>query len=1128
MHREREDTNGSGMELSESTDSGSGITLGPNGDVVLKKRYLRKTAEGDPAETASQLFQRVADTIAAEEAKYENSSYTVSEVSRAFFDLMAGMDFLPNSPTLMNAGTELGQLAACFVLPVEDSMDGIFDAIKNAALIHKSGGGTGFSFSRLRPASSRVGSTGGVASGPISFLKIFNTATEQVKQGGTRRGANMGILRVDHPDIMEFIKAKERQGQLNNFNLSVALTEEFMQAVERDADYSLIAPHTGEEQGRLRAREVLWTLVRKAWERGDPGIIFLDRINRDNPTPAQGEIESTNPCVTADTFVLTSEGPRSVADLRGKRFTAVVNGAWASSSEQGFFPTGEKPVFLLKTREGYQLKLTSDHPVLRAASVQRNSLGREWAPAGDLKSGDRICLADCRSFEGWPGKYGEDEGYLLGLLYGDGVLKRDKAVISVWPPAKAANGDITHGDGVMHAALRCAKRLPHRSDFQGWQKVEDRGEYRLSLAHLKKVCLDLGMSPGDKRITPELEKCSSAFCAAFLSGLFDADGSVQGTLEKGVSVRLAQSDLETLRAVQRILHRLGIKSLIYECRRPAGYTVLPDGKSGSREYPTRMQHELVVSKSNLGMFVKRIGFRDEEKQSRLEGFLGEYTRGFYRERYLATVESVEHTGHEEVYDVQIPGINRFDANGLLVHNCGEQPLLPYEACNLGSVNLARFVSGEHADGVDWDRLREVVDMSVRFLDNVIDASVYPLEQIAERVRQNRKIGLGLMGWADMLYQLRIPYNSHEALDLAERIMQFLQDESKAASRRLAQERGPFPAYTDSVLAERGEAPIRNATTTTIAPTGSLSILAGCTSGIEPLFALSFSRNVMDGESLHEINPHFECALRDSGCDSPELKREIAECGTVQDMTRLPQELRRVFVTAMDIDPEWHLRMQAAFQRHTDNAVSKTVNLPNQATQQDIFDIYWMAYEMGCKGVTVYRDGCREEQVLRTGATETSSAEGGAAVQDRPEVVYGFTQKVGTGLGTLYLTVNEVDGRPFEVFATIGRSGRSITAKAEAIGRLVSLALRSGIPVRDVVRQLKGIGGEHPVFQKKGLLLSIPDAVAWVLESKYLHGESTTPDNHNSLSKSVCPECGMDLVFQEGCFICHSCGYTKCG
>jgi len=1128
MHREREDSNGSGMEISSNTDNGSGITLGPNGEVVLRKRYLCKTADGDPAETASQLFQRVADTIAAEEAKYENSPYTVSEVSRAFFDLMTGMDFLPNSPTLMNAGTDLGQLAACFVLPVEDSMDGIFDAIKNAALIHKSGGGTGFSFSRLRPTSSRVGSTGGVASGPISFLKIFNTATEQVKQGGTRRGANMGILRVDHPDIMEFIKAKEHQGQLNNFNLSVALTEEFMQSVEKDAEYSLLAPQNGEEQGRLRAREVLWTLVRKAWERGDPGIIFLDRINRDNPTPAQGEIESTNPCVTADTFVLTSQGPRQVADLKGERFTAVVNGQSANSSEQGFFATGRKPVYLLKTGQGYQLKLTSDHPILRAASVERKTLVREWVQAGELNPGDRICLGDCRSFEGWPGPYGEDEGYLMGLLLGDGVLKRDKAVVSVWPATEAANGESLPENGIMRAARQCAERLPHRSDFRGWQRIEGRGEYRLALGHLRNVCTDLGLSPGNKRITPEMEKCSSAFCTAFLSGLFDADGSVQGSLEKGVSVRLAQSDLETLRAVQRMLQRLGIKSLIYEERRSAGHAELPDGRAGSRKYPTRVQHELIVSKSNLSEFVRRIGFKDEEKQRRLEGFLGEYTRGTYSERFVATVESLEFVGEEDVFDVQIPGMNCFDANGLVAHNCGEQPLLPYEACNLGSVNLSRFVSGEHADGVDWDRLREVVDISVRFLDNVIDASVYPLERIAERVRQNRKIGLGIMGWADMLYQLRIPYDSHEALDLAERIMQFLQDESKAASRRLAQERGPFPAYSESVFAERGEAPIRNATTTTIAPTGSLSILAGCTSGIEPLFALSFSRNVMDGESLQEINPHFESALRESGCESPELKQEVAERGTVQDMSRLPQELRRVFVTAMDIDPEWHLRMQAAFQRHTDNAVSKTVNLPNQATQQDIFDIYWMAYEMGCKGVTVYRDGCREEQVLRTGASETSTVEGGGAVRERPEVVYGFTHKVSTGLGTLYLTVNEVDGNPFEVFATIGRSGRSITAKAEAIGRLVSLALRSGIPVGDVVRQLKGIGGEHPVFQKKGLLLSIPDAVAWVLESKYLQGESPNPDNHNSLSKSVCPECGMDLAFQEGCFICHSCGYTKCG
>lgn len=736
-----------------NNESGADLNLSSNAHLVLEKRYLAKGSDGVPLETPSQMFWRVAEAIAAEESRYQDSPYSVPELARDFYHLMTSMDFLPNSPTLMNAGTELGQLAACFVLPVEDSMDGIFEAIKDAALIHKSGGGTGFSFSRLRPKNSRVGSTGGVASGPISFLKIFNTATEQVKQGGTRRGANMGVLRVDHPDIVEFIKSKENEDQLNNFNLSVALTERFMQAVEKEEEYALFAPHNGEERGRLNAAEVYRQLSQKAWERGDPGIIFIDRMNRDNPTPAQGEIESTNPC-------------------------------------------------------------------------------------------------------------------------------------------------------------------------------------------------------------------------------------------------------------------------------------------------------------------------------------------------------------------------------------GEQPLLPYEACNLGSINLSRFCSTEDSDGVDWQRLRERIDLCLRFLDNVIDSSVYPLQKIGDTVRRNRKIGLGVMGWADLLYMLRIPYNSQQALDLAGKVMQFLQSESKAASQRLAQERGPFPAYPESVFAERSEGPYRNATTTTIAPTGSLSLLAGCSSGIEPLFALCFSRNVLEGESITEMNPHFEQALQDWGYYGSEIRDTVAEKGRVQDLDYLPQQLRRTFVTAMDIEPEWHLRMQAAFQQHTDNAVSKTVNLPNSATQEDIERIYWMAYEMGCKGVTVYRDGCREEQVLTTGGSSAYRSHG-SEVRERPEVIYGFTQKVQTGLGTLYLTVNEVNGRPFEVFAIIGRSGRSITAKAEAIGRLVSLALRSGIAVRDVVRQLKGIGGEHPVFKKKGLLLSIPDAVAWILETRYLQGDSPQPDNY-SLNKPYCPECGQELIFQEGCFLCYGCGYTKCG
>jgi ribonucleoside-diphosphate reductase alpha chain len=736
--------------------------LNDNANTVLTRRYLRKDEEGVPFEAPREMFWRVAANIAAEEAKYEKSPFTPAKLARQFYDLMTSWTFLPNSPTLMNAGTDMGQLAACFVLPVGDSMEEIFDAVKNAAMIHKSGGGTGFSFSRLRPQDSRVGSTGGIASGPISFLKIFNTATEQVKQGGTRRGANMAILRVDHPDIMRFIKAKEREGELNNFNLSVGLTERFMRAVEKDEEYDLVAPHNGKVIERLSARKVYSILVQKAWESGDPGIVFLDRINRDNPTPHLGEIESTNPC-------------------------------------------------------------------------------------------------------------------------------------------------------------------------------------------------------------------------------------------------------------------------------------------------------------------------------------------------------------------------------------GEQPLLPYEACNLGSINLGRFCLGKVrdkarvCDGVDWEGLKGAIHLSVRFLDNVIDASRYPLPEIEEMVRTNRKIGLGVMGWADLLYQLGVGYDSQEAVILGQKLMEFVQAEARSASKTLAAERGAFPAYAESVYGQRNLGPYRNATTTTIAPTGTLSIIGGCSSGVEPLFALSFVRNVMDNDKLVETNPFFEQALKDEGAHSAKLMEEVAKVGSVQKMDVVSDDLKRVFVTAMDIAPLWHLKMQAAFQKGTDNAVSKTVNLPGEATIEDIWEIYWKAYETGCKGVTVYRDGCKQSQVLCTGdGDKKKDAKGkdGSVVRDRPDVVYGFTQKVGTGLGELYLTINEMDGRPFEVFATIGKSGASIMAKAEAIGRLVSLALRSGVEVREIVAQLKGIGGEHPKFQKKFLCKSIPDAIAWVFESRYMKGEHVS-DGTGSLVRPACPDCGEELVIEEGCQKCHKCGWTRC-
>ncbi|HSM89002.1 MAG TPA: vitamin B12-dependent ribonucleotide reductase, partial [Desulfobacterales bacterium] len=653
------------VQLDKSLFVQKGLALSENAVTVLKRRYLRKDSQGKVIETPEKMFRRVAQHIAKAEKNYGADDERVKAVEETFYDLMTQVVFLPNSPTLMNAGRRLGQLAACFVLPVEDSMEGIFGALRNAAMIHKSGGGTGFSFSRLRPKDSNVGTTGGVASGPVSFMKIFNTATEQVKQGGTRRGANMAILRVDHPDVVEFIHSKSNDRELNNFNISVGVTDAFMEAVAAQKEYDLLDPRDKQPTGRLNAAEVYEALVTQAWKTGDPGIIFLDRMNADNPTPALGEIESTNPC-------------------------------------------------------------------------------------------------------------------------------------------------------------------------------------------------------------------------------------------------------------------------------------------------------------------------------------------------------------------------------------GEQPLLPMEACNLGSINLAKFVV-ESASGpaVDYPRLKEAINWSVRFLDNTIDMSRYPLPEITEMVRGNRKIGLGVMGFADMLFQLRIPYNSEEALQAAEEVMHFIQEACHETSETLAQERGVFTNWERSIFKDKG-LQRRNATTTTIAPTGTLSIIAGCSSGIEPLFALSFVRTVMDNDKLMEVNPVFEKAARERGFYRPELMDQVARKGSIHEIEEIPEEVRRVFVTAHDVSSEWHIRMQAAFQKHTDNAVSKTVNLPRDATVEDVRKVYDLAYQLRCKGVTIYRDGSKENQVLSFGQRKEEAERLMGAVLDRPETLFGFTTKTKTGYGHLYVTVTEFEGRPFEVFATIGKSGRSTTAKTEAIGRLVSL------------------------------------------------------------------------------------------
>jgi ribonucleoside-diphosphate reductase alpha chain len=721
------------------------LELSPNAVVVLKRRYLKKDDRGEAAEGAAQMFRRVAETIAQMDRHYDPQAEVAGTACR-FYELMASLKFMPNSPTLMNAGRELGQLSACFVLPVEDDIGSIFDAIKHTALIHKSGGGTGFSFSRIRPEKDPVLSTKGVASGPISFMNIFDVATETIKQGGTRRGANMGILRVDHPDIEKFITCKNDKKRLTNFNLSVGLTDAFMEAVARDQDFPLINPRTGLEVRRVKASALFDLIVQSAWATGEPGIIFLDALNRDNPVPHLGEIEATNPC-------------------------------------------------------------------------------------------------------------------------------------------------------------------------------------------------------------------------------------------------------------------------------------------------------------------------------------------------------------------------------------GEQPLLPYESCNLGSLNLDK-VAGDGS--IDFDELKRMVHTAVHFLDNVIDANKFPLEEIKERTLMTRKIGLGVMGFADLLLKLGIPYNSEEAVAVAEEVMAFIQKEARLASANLAHRRGNFPCFGGSRYDGNGVGRMRHATTTTIAPTGTISIIAGCTSGIEPLFALSYVRRVLEGTELLEVHPYFEEVARRRGFYTPELMRKIAQTGTIRDFREIPQDVRRLFVTAHEVSPRWHTRIQAAFQKYTDNAVSKTVNFPHQASAEDVRQVYMMAHELGLKGVTIYRDGSRDQQVLSFGAQKPREVQY-ITPRPRPRQTTGVTELITTGCGKLYVTVNKDEVGFCEVFAQMGKTGGCASSQIESTGRLISLALRSGVKIDAIIKQITGIRCPSPHWQNGKQVLSCPDAISQVL-ARVAEVEAPAP---SPAAMGSCPDCGGAIEPEGGCLVCRACGFSRC-
>ncbi len=1137
---------------------------------IWDMKYRLKQSDGTPVDAdVAQTWARVALAAAAAEKPEKRN-----ELALDFAGALAGYRFLPAGRILAGAGTDRAvTLFNCFVMgAIEDSMDGIFSHLRQAALTLQQGGGIGYDFSTLRPRGAPVKGVGADASGPVSFMDVWDAMCRTIMSAGARRGAMMATLACDHPDIETFIDAKRERGRLTNFNLSVLVSDAFMDAVKADAPWEL--KFDGQVVRTVKARELWDRIMRANYETAEPGVIFIDRINEENNLGYCETIRATNPCVTAETWVATADGPRQVRELTGMAFEALADGrAWPSDS-RGFFSNGTQPVVEIATSEGFRLRLTRDHRVRRVAERTRGDVRWEWVETETLSAGDEILIHDHRSACSWgaPERNDDDDadGYLLGLLIGDGVLKKDKAVLSAWPGARAVNGDDERPGvrGIMTSALSAASRLPHRSDFTGWVEVPGRGEYRLALGAIKRLALEHGLAPRRKAITPAMERRSSAFHAGLLRGLFDSDGSVQGSQLKGVSVRLAQSDLETLRAAQRMLLRLGVVSSIYRERRVAGFKALPDGKGGAKDYATRAQHEIVIAGDNLAVFAERIGFADTEKSRRLRIALSTYRRTLNRERFCATVESISPAGEAEVFDAAIPGLNAFDANGLWAHNCGEQPLPPYGACLLGSINLARLVKQPFDDGahVDLDELASLTRTAVRLLDNVIDVSRFPLpEQRAEAVAK-RRIGLGVTGLADALIFCRTRYGSTESVALIDSWLSTMSDAAYLASAEIAAEKGSFPLFdaheflsrpftlrlpqhVRSAIAKNG---MRNGLLTSIAPTGTISLFAGnVSSGIEPVFAYSYTRKVLQSDGTSRDETVEDYAYR-------AFRTRFGADATLPDY----------FVNAQTLAPADHLAVQAAAQRHIDSSISKTINVPANISFEEFKGVYLGAYELGCKGCTTYRPNEVTGSVLRTSEmpdVETHEepvqaftpprpreTSGGIVYMtrplDRPEVLIGQTYKI-KWLDTdhaFYITVNDIekDGRrrPFEVF--INSKNMEAYAWAVALTRMISAVFRRGGDVSFVVDELKAIfdprGGQ---WSGGRYVPSLMAAIGEVIEKHMIaigfiapREEQLVPEERRAVAVAAegaparfCPRCSSaSFVRMEGCDSCLACGYSRCG
>ena len=1136
---------------------------------VFLDRYAVKDKKGVPIEkTPEEMWRRVASAVAKVEEKTKQKKW-----EKDFYWAMKDFKYIPGGRILSGAGSGFAvTFYNCFVIPSpKDSRDGILETLKQMVEIMARGGGVGINLSSLRPRGARVKKVNGFSSGPINWAELFSVATKDIiQQGGSRRGALMLMLWDWHPDIEEFITVKQDLTKITGANLSLCVSDRFMRAVENDEDWQLIFPDTEDpdydnlwdgdienwlNHGKkvkvhkiVKARK-LWDLIAQAaWRSAEPGVVFMERYNKLYNNWYWNRINCVNPCVTGDTLVNTTLGIKTMRQLyeENRPFNVVVNGKKYLSTAVKL--TGIKPVFKLKTKEGYQLRLTADHKVVTLDGHKE---------AGKLKIGDKILI----SFGGYFGSEGSfEEGLVLGWLVGDGAIKKDVATLYFYQQEKQT---LAPHFALMVEKMVDGEQVVARPYPIGPQYIETEDKAVIESARLWRIAKRFGLTFDNKYIVPEkVFHGSKEFQKGFLKGLFSSDGTVLGSLEKGASVRLTSVSEELLQKVQILLLNFGIFSKIYKERRPSQKRLLPDGKGGKKWYQCQAYHELVISKESLLKFAHEIGFLQEEKQKKLQNMLLSYQRGPYKENFIATFSQLIPDGQEEVFDITVANIHRFSANGLLVLNCGEEGLPPWGVCNLGSINLSALVKGNDIDKkgrFDFKTLKKLVKIAVRFQDNVVDMDPYIFPGIRKtQLEGERRIGLGTMGLGDALIKLHLRYGSKESLKFIDKVYRTIRDVAYEVSAEIAKEKGAFPKF-DKDLYLKGEFikqlptsikekikkyGIRNSLLLMQAPTGSTSLMANTTSGIEPVFEFEFIRK--DRLGTHIIRHHlYEQWYK-------KHEKEIKE-GKI----KKPEW----FVSTNELTPEDHVYVQAVIQKYVDASISKTVNAPKNHTVEDVKKLYTLAYKLGCKGITYFREGSRQGVLERK--TEEKKEEKKSQdyiIKPRPMVVHGSTYRINTPVGVAFITINTNGGNPpepLEVFINVGKAGTDVYAMAEGLGRMISTALRfsSHLPVevrvREIINQLKDIGGARSYGFGKDKIRSLPDAVAKVLAMHYqinLNGneqlkkdekpklvENVTQPSLTTFSVNeekifdICPACGeASFVHEEGCKKCYSCGYSECG